>query len=70
MNNSDNAGASRPNRLCTNINLRSTQNEIERLIFDSDDENFDFSDSSSDYLGASDSDSSSTSDTGNEMSEI
>jgi len=68
MYSSDNAGSSRPKRLCTNIDLRSTENEIERLLFESDDENIDYCDSGSDYLGESDSDSSSTSDVGYEMS--
>lgn len=64
MDSSDNAGSSRPKRLCTNIDLRSTQNEIERLLFESDDENIDYADSGSDYLNESDSDSSTTSDLG------
>jgi len=68
MDSSDNAGSSRPKRLCTNIDLRSTENEIERLHFESDDENIDYCDSGCDYLGESDSDSSSTSDVGYEMS--
>jgi len=68
MDSSDNAGLSRPKRLCTNIDLRTTENKIEKPLFESDDENINYSDSGSDYLSESDSDSSSTSDIGNKMS--
>lgn len=67
-NSSDNASSSRHKRVCKNINHRAVEKEIERLLLESDDENVDYSDSGSEYFGESDSDSSSTSDIENEMS--
>jgi len=47
---SDNASSSRPKRACKNIKHRATEKEIEKLLFESDDENFDYSDSGSEYF--------------------